>query len=98
MESLAFLLFLGLLVWFWQASLQTRDMAIRAARDICKRNNIQFLDGSVSLQTLKPYYSRGGGAGLKRTYTFEYSGNGITRQTGCIMMENMQITTVLLED
>ena len=98
MESLAFLLFLVLLVWFWKASLEGRDLAIRSAREICKHNSIQFLDGTASLQSIKPYYSRSGGPGLRRTYTFEYSDDGIKRQTGCIMMDNLQITTVLLED
>ncbi len=98
MESLAFLLFLVLLVWFWKASLESRDLAIRVARETCKHNNIQFLDGSASLQNIRPFYSRNSGPGLKRTYTFDYSDDGISRQTGCIMMENMQITTVLLED
>ena len=98
MESLAFLLFLVVLVWFWKASLEGRDLAVRAAREICKDNDIQFLDGTASLQNIKPFYARNKGPGLKRTYTFEYSGDGISRQTGCIMMENMQITTVLLAD
>ena len=98
MEPLAFLLFLVLLVWFWKASLESRDLAIRTARETCKHNSIQFLDGSASLQNIKPYYSRNRGPGLKRTYTFDYSDDGIKRQTGCIMMDNLQVTTVLLED
>ena len=97
MESLAFLIFLLFLVWFWQASLACRDQAIRTARDTCKHSNIQFLDGTVSLQNIRPYYSRNNGAGLKRTYIFEYSEDGITRKDGCIVMYNMQITTVLLD-
>jgi len=98
MESLAFLLFLLFLVWFWQASVASRDQAIRAARETCKHNSIQFLDGTASLQNIRPYYSHHSGAGLKRTYIFEYSEDGITRKTGCIVMHNMRITTVLLDD
>jgi hypothetical protein len=97
MESLTFLLFLVLLVWFWQASLATRDRAIATARETCKHRGIQFLDGTASLQNIRPYYSRASGPGFKRTYTFEYSEDGITRQNGCIVMHNLQITTVLLD-
>jgi len=97
MESLAFLLLLLFLVWFWQASLASRDLAIRTARETCKHNSFQFLDGTASLKNIKPYYSQHGGAGLKRTYIFEYSEDGITRKSGCIVMHNMQITTVLLD-
>jgi hypothetical protein len=96
MEPIAFLLFLVCLVWFWQASLASRDLAITTARETCKHNSVQFLDGTASLQNIRPYYSRNSGPGLKRTYTFDYSEDGITRQTGCIVMHNMEITTVLL--
>lgn len=97
MASLLFLFFLVVLVWFWQDSLATRDRAIGTARETCKQKGIQFLDGTASLQNIRPYYSRASGPGLKRTYAFEYSENGITRQSGCIVMHNMQITTVLLD-
>ena len=97
MEPIAFLLFLVCLVWFWQASLASRDRAITTARETCKHNGVQFLDGTASLQHIRPYYSRNSGPGLKRTYTFDYSEDGITRQTGCIVMHNLEITTVLLD-
>jgi hypothetical protein len=97
MGSLAFLLLLVLLVWFWQTSLATRDRAIVTARETCKHNGLQLLDGTTSLQNIRPYYSRTNGPGFKRTYTFDYSEDGITRQNGCIVMHNMQITAVLLD-
>jgi hypothetical protein len=98
MSSLVFLLLIVLLVWFWQISLQSRDTALQTARETCKRQGLQFLDGTASLQSVRPFFSREQGPGLKRTYTFDYSADGIARQTGCIIMHNTQISAVLLDD
>jgi hypothetical protein len=97
MTPLALLLLIVVLVWFWQVSQQCRDLAIVTAREICKQQGVQFLDGTASLQTIRPYFSRGTGPGLKRTYTFDYSEDGIARRTGCIIMHNAQISAVLTD-
>lgn len=98
MSSLSLLLLIVLLVWFWQLSLRSRDTALLTARETCKRQGLQFLDGTASLQSVRPFFSRERGPGLKRTYTFDYSADGIARQTGCIIMHNTQVSAVLLED
>jgi hypothetical protein len=97
MTPLALLLIIVVLVWFWQNSQQCRDQAIVTARETCKQQGVQFLDGTASLQTINPYFRRGSGPGLKRTYTFDYSEDGITRRTGCIIMHNTQISAVLTD-
>lgn len=98
MSSLPLLLLIVLLVWFWQLSLQSRDTALHMARETCKRQGLQFLDGTASLQSMRPFFSRERGPGLKRTYTFDYSADGITRHTGCIIMLNTQVSAVLLDN
>jgi hypothetical protein len=86
------------LVLFWQSSLRSRDVAIQTAREVCSSHGLQFLDGTASLQEIRPCYSRHDGAGIKRTYTFDYSENGIERRRGCIIMRNTQINAVLLDE
>ena len=97
MASLALLLIIVFLVWFWQASLRCRDIAIQTARQTCKQQGVQILDGTASLQSVRPYYTRAGGPGLKRTYTFDYSDDGIVRRSGCIIMHNSQVSAVLVD-
>jgi hypothetical protein len=97
MTPLALLLLIVVLVWFWQVSLQCSDLAIATARETCKQQGVQFLDGTASLQATRPYFSRRTGPGLKRTYTFDYSEDGIARHTGCIIMHNAQISAVLTD-
>jgi hypothetical protein len=97
MTPLALLLLIVFLVWFWQISQRCRDMAIQTARQTCKQQGVQFLDGTASLQSVRPYYTRAAGPGLKRTYTFDYSEDGILRRTGCIIMHNAQVSAVLVD-
>ena len=97
MAPLALLLIIVFLVWFWQASLRCRDIAIQTARQTCKQKGVQILDGTASLQSVRPYYTRAGGPGLKRTYTFDYSDDGIVRHSGCIIMHNSQVSAVLVD-
>jgi hypothetical protein len=49
------------------------------------------------LQALRPYYLNLDDYGLKRTYTFDYSGDGISRQTGCVVLYNGRVASIVLE-
>jgi hypothetical protein len=97
MSSLTLLVIIGLLVWFWQDSLKSRDIAIQVARTSCRQQELQLLDGTVSLQTIRPYYRSCDDYGLKRTYVFDYSGDGISRQTGCVVLYNTRVVSIVLE-
>jgi hypothetical protein len=97
MSSLALLLVIGLLVWFWLESLKYRDIAIQVARTSCRQQELQLLDGTVTLQTIRLFYRNLEDYGLKRTYTFDYSGDGISRQTGCVVLSNGRVASIVLE-
>jgi hypothetical protein len=97
MCSLAMLLLIGLLVWFWLESLNCRDIAIQIARGSCRQQDLQLLDGTVSLRRFRPYFKNRDDFGLKRTYIFDYSGDGFSRQTGCVVLQNRRIISVVLE-
>jgi len=97
MAPLTTLLIIAFLVWFWQISQRCRDAAIHIARQTCKRQEVQFLDGTATLKSIRPYFTRRNGPGFKRTYTFDYSEDGMGRQSGCIIMHNSQVTSVVLD-
>lgn len=97
MPSLSLILIIVLLAWFWLVSLKTRDIATHTARASCAHQGLQLLDGTVSLQKIRPYYVNIDDFGLRRTYVFDYSGDGISRQTGCIVLHNTRVATILLE-
>jgi len=96
MTPLILLLVIFLIVWVWRIGQDSRDTAIRTARETCERQGLQFLDGTPSLQRIRPVFSRKTGPGLQRIYTFDYSSDGIGRKTGCIVMHNTQVSAVLI--
>ncbi len=98
MSSLSLLFCIGILVWLWLVSLKCRDIAVRTARASCAHQGLQFLDGTVSLRSIRPYYMNADDLGFKRTYLFDYSGDGISRQTACIVLHNTRVTSVIFEE
>ena len=97
MYTLSIILALLVLIWLWYIGQSSRDKAIATARETCRRQDIQFLDGTAVLQSLRPLWSGSDGPVLQRTYTFDYSDNGIDRRTGCIIMKNLRVVSVLLD-
>ena len=98
MTSISLLLLIVILVLIWQASQRSRDTAIETARQTCLRQGVQFLDGTAVLQGIKPFFSSADGPGLQRTYTFDYSEDGIGRRTGCVIIRNTRVSAVLLDE
>ena len=98
MSTLLLLFLILIAVLVWQYSTHSRDRAIRSAYETCKARDLQFLDGTAALQSIRPVFSRQHGPGLQRTYTFDYSEDGIGRRTGAIIMHNTQVSSVLLEE
>ncbi len=98
MSSLTLLFCIVILIWFWQAGLKCRDIAVRTARNSCTHQELQFLDATVSLKNIRPYYRNIDDLGLSRTYVFDYSSNGISRQTGCVVLHNTRVTSVIFEE
>ncbi len=97
MYTLTVILALLLLVWLWHIGQSSRDRAIATAMETCRRQGIQFLDGTAALQSFRPSWSSSEGPVLQRTYTFDYSIDGIGRHTGCIIMRNIRVVAVLLD-
>lgn len=96
MINFLILLAFGLLVWFWQDSLRTRERAIRAAAQACKEIGAQLLDQTVSLENIKPARNKRGRMVFKRIYGFDFSVAGYERRRGRAIMagqtlEQMQI-------
>ena len=97
MPSLAVLLLIVLIIWIWLKSLTYRDIAVQTARNTCTHEGVQFLDGSVSLRKIMPFYADIDHFGIKRTYVFDYSGDGLSRNTGCVILHNARIVSIVLE-
>jgi hypothetical protein len=72
MENLLLLALIGAGVWFWIDSMNAREGAIAAAARACNDVNVQLLDQTVALESIKPARNRAGiwcGDGLTRLNT-----------------------------
>ena len=96
MSSLALIFSIVILIWFWLTSMNCRGIALQTARISCANQGLQFLDGTVSLRKIRPYYLNADDLGFKRTYVFDYSSDGVSRHTGCVVLHNTRITSVVL--
>lgn len=88
------LLLLALLLWLWQDTLQARDRAIQAAVRTCRDQQLQMLDATVSLQRIRPTRCGDGRLCLQRTFVFEYTADGDSRERGFVVMEGARISLV----
>ena len=87
------LLLLGMLLWFWQDTLRVRELALQAAHEVCGRQQLQLLDGTVTLQRLA-IRRVAGHVVLQRTFQFSYSGNGDDRHTGFVITAGNHVEQV----
>lgn len=78
----------GLLVvgGVWWDGLQKRELAIQAARRVCRQAGVQLLDETVSLDRLRLRRDAGQRLRLYREYAFEYSDTGDNRLPGRVYL------------
>jgi hypothetical protein len=77
---------LAALAWFWWDSLQKRELAVRAARAVCERAGVQFLDDSVAVSRMKLKRDSNQRARIYREFSFDYSSAGDDRQAGRVYL------------
>jgi len=90
LEVLSILLLAGI-AWLWLDSLKAREAAVRAAREVCVAEGVQFLDDTVAISSLKPVRDADGSLTLQRAYNFEYSDTGDNRLKGSVVMRGHRV-------
>lgn len=80
--------------WFWYDSLGAREAANAAALETCGSTGAALLDGTVAFRRLEMVRVAGGSVGLRRTYVFDYTRDGATRQQGFVVMTGRSVDTV----
>lgn len=79
--------------WFWHDSLGAREAANDAARACCRREGLQFLDGTVAFAALRMSRHRAPFA-LLRVFSFEFSVDGLSRHGGYITMDGQRVQAI----
>lgn len=90
------LLVLLAVVWFWLASFQSREAAMRAARTACEAEDLLLLDDTVALSSLRLARDDDGNIRLRRVYRFEYSDTGDNRRAGSVTLLGTELLLLRL--
>ena len=74
----------------WYDSLNARESAIRWVRRACDQRGLQLLDQTVALTRVRPIWGAQG-LRLRRSYRFEFSEDGATRQRGHVILRGQRL-------
>jgi hypothetical protein len=80
--------------WFWHDTLGARERANEVALETCRSIGASLLDGTVAFRSLRIVRPGGGAVTLERTYLFDYSLDGVTRQQGFLVMTGQRVESV----
>jgi Protein of unknown function (DUF3301) len=85
---------LALLGFFWHSSLAARELANRLAGEACAAANVQMLDGTVAIHRLSVVRAGDPPVAWHRTYVFDYTADGYSRQRGFVVLTGDRVDTV----
>ena len=97
MENLVWLGLLGLGIWFWVDSMNAKERAVTVAVRACREIDVQFLDQTVALESMKPVRNAHGHLVWRRIYSFEYSANGVERRQGRAILRGRVLEQVQVD-
>jgi len=80
--------------WFWHDSLGARETANAAALETCQGTGAMLLDGTVAFRRIEAVRVLGGTLGLRRTYVFDYTRDGATRQQGFVVVTGRNVDSI----
>lgn len=86
LTELIVLLLMAGAIWLWIDTLKARENGIRAARQACREEGLQFLDETVVGRSFGLARDEHGVLRLRRVYGFEYSDNGDNRVPGSVTL------------
>ena len=81
-------------IWYWHDSLGARERANQAAFETCQSTEASLLDGTVAFRRLRLVRVGGGPLQLRRTYVFDYTRDGNTRQQGFVVLTGRAVDSV----
>ncbi len=98
LADLLFVAIAGAAAWYWFSGTRVRELAIAAAKRATKQSDLQLLDQTVSLARVSLSRDAKGRWRLWRQYRFEYSRDGVTRESGHIIMLGQRLEAVLVAE
>jgi hypothetical protein len=97
MNTIIVLLIVIGLIYFWLDSVKSKENAMAYAAKACRDVEVQLLDQTVSLTTLKLARSKQGRLAFQRIYRFDFSIHGNERREGRVMLKGHHIEQIQLD-
>lgn len=88
---------IGFGAWYWWRALETKELALKAARRACERADVDLLDQSVCLSGLGVQRDRQGQLRLRRTFSFDFTATGESRYRGQVVLLGQRSESVVFE-
>ena len=85
---------LVILIILWFEIFKAREQVIKRCQQVCREADLQFLDQTVAVISVKFRIGRNNRLELHRTYQFEYSENGVDRYKAYVDMLNNRIISI----
>lgn len=95
-ELLLFLIVVAVALAFWY-NLRAREIAVKAGKQLCVTEGLQFLDDSVALKSMRPWRDGDGRLTLQRHYAFAYSISGYDRYEGEVTLHGQRVVMSRLQ-
>jgi uncharacterized protein DUF3301 len=83
--------------WFVFDALRARETATLVVRQACKQQGLQLLDDTVHGARLRFARDDDGVTRIRRTFSFEFSDDGVSRRSGSLVMLGERVESMQLE-
>ncbi|MEA3291254.1 MAG: DUF3301 domain-containing protein [Pseudomonadota bacterium] len=95
--NVALIVFLVLAARTIIMNMKLRERANEIAKTYCERRGLQFLDGTVALESIRMV--RGANRwGLRRTYRFDYTSHATDRHRGALLLLGEQLESFIVRE
>lgn len=96
LSDIAWCVGIGALVLLWWHGRGIKDAALRATRRHCNELDLQLLDESLVLRSLRVARDERGMLRLRRRYSFEFSATGDERYSGTTLLLGRRVKRIEL--
>lgn len=95
-DSLLWIIALSSIVVLWYKNLAYKDLAYKAALNFCKEADVQLLDQTIYLRSIRPMKNDHQLWRLRRHYQFEFTPTGTERYNGSVTLLGRQTIDIQL--
>ena len=97
MSEIVVLIIVALGGWIAFDALRARETATKAAREACRAQGLQFLDDTVQGARTRFGRDAEGLLRLRRTFSFEFSDDGVHRRAGHVVLLGARLESLQLD-